>query len=166
MTGTTVDGWGISASVCNSSIVTASVFDSYGHTYTPATIETDTNGNQVNSNGTSYIDASGQPILTISGGQYSYTGPGGATEAYVPTYSTLTTSGRTGCPGEATQSPGSGQMLTKLTLPDGSSYSFSYEPSPIVAGAVTGRIASITLPTGGTITYQYSGGTNGVNCRR
>jgi hypothetical protein len=29
---------------------------------------------------------------------------------------------------------------------------------------VTGRIDTITLPTGGTIAYHYSGGTNGINC--
>jgi len=28
----------------------------------------------------------------------------------------------------------------------------------------TGRIASVTLPTGGVISYTYTGGTNGINC--
>jgi RHS repeat-associated protein len=55
-------------------------------------------------------------------------------------------------------------LLTSLALPDGSSYSFTYEPSSGHTGYVTGRIASVTLPTGGTISYQYSGGYNGINC--
>ena len=66
--------------------------------------------------------------------------------------------------------------MTSLALPDGSQYLFTYEQTPSLpaAGActplsgtysgycVTARIASITLPTGGQITYAYSGGNNGV----
>ena len=37
-------------------------------------------------------------------------------------------------------------------------------PATPTAHNVTGRIASITLPTGGTITYTYSGGSNGITC--
>src|SRR5262249_27238200 len=44
---------------------------------------------------------------------------------------------------------------------DGSSYQITYEDTPGFAGSKTGRIASVTLPTGGTISYGYSGGSNG-----
>jgi len=66
--------------------------------------------------------------------------------------------------------------VDNIALPDGSSYSFTYEATPSVpasgactplantyqANCVTGRIASVTLPTLGTITYTYSGGSNGI----
>jgi RHS repeat-associated protein len=48
-----------------------------------------------------------------------------------------------------------------LTLADGSTYSFTYEPTPGFSGSVTGRLASVTLPTGGTISYSYTSGCNG-----
>lgn len=55
-----------------------------------------------------------------------------------------------------------------LVLADGSKYTFSYEPTPanvaIFPNSVTGRLASITLPTGGTISYSYSGPNAGINC--
>jgi RHS repeat-associated protein len=55
--------------------------------------------------------------------------------------------------------------MTSIALPDGTSYQITYEATPGgPSGAVTGRIASITLPTGGEITYQYTGSNDGVNC--
>ena len=50
------------------------------------------------------------------------------------------------------------------TLPDGSHYLFTYEATPGASGNVTGRIKQITLPTGGTITYTYTGGSSGITC--
>lgn len=49
-------------------------------------------------------------------------------------------------------------------MPDGSMYTLQYEPTPGVSGSVTSRLAAITLPQGGTIGYQYTGGNNGINC--
>lgn len=46
-------------------------------------------------------------------------------------------------------------LVDTIDLPDGSSYAMVYESSPTVSGAVTGRLASITFPTGGTISYVY-----------
>src|SRR5204863_5935574 len=57
-------------------------------------------------------------------------------------------------------------LPTSLVLPDGSQYTFTYEatpPTPAVTACtpyagtacVTARIASVTLPTGGTILYSY-----------
>jgi RHS repeat-associated protein len=53
-------------------------------------------------------------------------------------------------------------LLTSVVYPDGSSYSFTYEQTPGESCCTTGRIASMTLPTGGTISYQYTGGYNGI----
>ena len=46
-------------------------------------------------------------------------------------------------------------LIDNVQLADGSRYTMTYQPSPTVSGAVTGRLASLTLPTGGTFTYSY-----------
>jgi len=64
-------------------------------------------------------------------------------------------------------------LVNSIQLPDGSSYSFSYETTPGPPGTctpnqgtqpscVTGRISQVTLPKGGTIAYAYTY-TNGFN---
>src|SRR5262249_49458406 len=55
-------------------------------------------------------------------------------------------------------------LLTRLQYPDGSTSSFSYETNPLHAGTVTGRLTSVSVPTGATYAYTYTGGTHGVNC--
>lgn len=55
-------------------------------------------------------------------------------------------------------------LITQLTL-NGTSYSFTYEPTPGFSGNVTGRIQRVTLPTGGYYEYDYpTTGNNGINC--
>ncbi len=58
------------------------------------------------------------------------------------------------------------QMPTSITLPGSGAgkYVLTYEPTQGMSGYYTGRIASITLPSGGSMSYAYSGGDNGVNC--
>ncbi len=62
-------------------------------------------------------------------------------------------------------------LVSSVSLPDGTSFGFTYEQTPgyppngAYGPNTTGRIASMTLPTGGSITYSYSGGTNGLNCQ-
>jgi RHS repeat-associated protein len=55
------------------------------------------------------------------------------------------------------------QLYDKVTLPDGSYYQLQFEGTPGHPGNVTGRVSSIRLPTGGTISYTY-GGTNAISC--
>jgi YD repeat-containing protein len=55
-------------------------------------------------------------------------------------------------------------LITSIVLPDNSQYTFQYEATPGYAGNVTGRLAQVTLPTGGSITYTYSGSYNGITC--
>ena len=56
-------------------------------------------------------------------------------------------------------------LVSSIDLPDGASYQITYEGTPGFSGDVTtGRIASVKLPTGGTITYSYSGANNGITC--
>ena len=76
-------------------------------------------------------------------------------------YRTYTVQTNFGCSGISEYGATSVDLTDKITLADGSIYSFSYEPTTGVSGAVTGRIASVTLPTGGAINYSYTGGCNG-----
>ena len=75
----------------------------------------------------------------------------------------------TGCSGISEFGPTSENLVSEIDLPDISSvpsdkYTITYEATPGHPGNITGRIASITLPTGGTISYSYSGGSNGITC--
>ena len=64
----------------------------------------------------------------------------------------------------------SNALVSSIELSDGSKYVLTYEPTPgsctPIAGTqstcVTGRIASVTLPTGGEVKYTYTGGSNGI----
>src|SRR5271155_3618741 len=67
----------------------------------------------------------------------------------------------------------SNPLVKSIELPDGTEYQFTYEQTPTAAACtplsgtysancVTGRIASVSLPTGGEITYTYSGGSTGI----
>ncbi|MGC1617888.1 MAG: RHS repeat-associated core domain-containing protein [Candidatus Acidiferrum sp.] len=49
-------------------------------------------------------------------------------------------------------------MVSEIDVPDGSKYLFSYEPTPSHSGYVTGRLASVTYPAGGSVTYTYTDG--------
>ena len=133
------------------------------------TIFQDRNGNQVTgSSGVLFTDTLGSTALTVTGAAPSpvylrYTGPSG-TATYTINYTTLTVKTNFACPNIAEYGPTAVPLITSVTLPDGSAYTFAYEDTPGYPGDKTGRIASITLPTGGTITYTYSGGNGGINC--
>ena len=66
-----------------------------------------------------------------------------------------------GCAGIAEADTNVG-LPTSIDLPDGSSYVFTYEVA--VSGSVTGRIASITYPSGEQVSYTYTGANGGINC--
>ena len=52
---------------------------------------------------------------------------------------------------------------TSIQTPMGT-YRFSYEQTPNDTSSITGRIASITYPTGAKVSYIYGGANNGVLC--
>jgi RHS repeat-associated protein len=137
----------------------------------------DTNGNSIvnNGNGT-FTDTLGVTALTIGGTgsasspltlSYPVTlQPDSSTSATATVYyKTYTIETKFQCSG-ISEYGATTDLVDHITLADGAStYSFTYEATPGVSGPVTGRLASITLPTGGTITYSYSGGCNssGIN---
>src|SRR5262249_19188497 len=80
-------------------------------------------------------------------------------------YTSYTVQTNFGCAGIGEFSQANVSLITSLTLPDTTQYLFTYEQTPGQdATHVTGRIASVTLPTAGKILYTYTGGNNGTNC--
>lgn len=61
--------------------------------------------------------------------------------------------------------PSAVNLLTSLTLPDGGQYMFSYEKAQNVTPlSYTGRLQTISFPSGGSISYGYSEGNSGILC--
>jgi RHS repeat-associated protein len=145
---------------------------------------TDANGNQitVNSSG-QYFDtlSSTTPVLTVAGSgtpssptTFTYTAPSGGSASYTVNYTQYTVATDFGVSNSGwglvkEYGPLSNALVSSITLPDGTAYAFSYEKTPgsctplqgtYSPNCVTARIASVTLPTGGEITYAYTGGTN------
>ncbi len=135
----------------------------------------DRNGNEISasdsSGTTTFTDTLGTSVLTASGlGTqaspliYSWTNPSNNPSSIQVNYTNQIVRTNFGCSGVVEYYNASVPLVSSIILPDGASYAFSYEPTPGYSGGVTGRLASITLPAGGTIYYNYSGGSNGINC--
>jgi RHS repeat-associated protein len=137
----------------------------------------DRNGNIVNVNSSGvFTDTLGQTVLQATGGEenpftLTYTSPAGSPAVVTETPKAYTIQTNFQCSDVTDYGPYPGDLVDHITLADGSSYSFEYErtpgitqPSPDQPPIVTGRIVSVTLSTGGTITYSYTGSNNGINC--
>ena len=143
---------------------------------------TDPNGNTItyNLDGT-ITDTLGVTALAITGvGNavshlvYTYPvtlqadqAPTAAVTVYFKTYTVAT---HFQCPNIGEAGATNYDLVDHITYSTGASYSIQYEVAQGVQAIgygppVTGRLASVTLPTGGTISYQYSGGCNnsGIN---
>lgn len=149
-----------------------------------STNSTDRNGNQITTDGSGHFYdtlSSTTPVLTVSGTGtpsdptvFTYTAPSGASPAYKMNYTNYTVATNFGITGTSEfKSPAAVPLVTSVVLPDGSQYTIQYEATPSTpsSGActpysgttcVTARISWITLPTGGSIHYTYTGGNNGV----
>ncbi len=178
----TVSGWprGLSATIITSTgqTITPSI---QGQTYGTVT-QTDRNGNQLSlSSAGVFTDTLGTTVLSVSGSgtpssptKLTYTPPSGTPVYYQINYTSYTVQTNFHCNGIAEYGPTTNNLVSEIDLPDynattnpNSRYIFAYETTPGDAHNphyVTGRIASVTLPTGGTISYSYSGGSNGIVC--
>lgn len=129
-----------------------------------------------------YTDTLGQTALTTSlvttaGASqvysYSFQGGNGGTSQYQLHYTVSNLATAFGCAGVSefiTGSPlpheeypydyGAVALPDHLYLPDGRQFSFTYEQTSGMTGYTTGRIASITFPAGGSVSYSYGP----VNC--
>ena len=132
---------------------------------------TDTNGNYISSttNGseTDWTDSVGRLALKTVYGTlattYSYLDPTGGYQTATLNLQTLNIKTNFGCSG-VTEYTGPASVPSSLSLPDGRTYTFSYEPSPGNSGYYTGRLQRVTLPTGGYYEYDYTGANDGINC--
>ena len=140
---------------------------------------TDPNGNQITLNGSGqYFDtlSNTTPVLTQAGSgtpsspsTFTYTAPGGGA-SYTVNYTQYTVATNFGISGITEYGPLSKALISSISLPDLTSYAFTYEQTPgpcsplpgTYANCITGRIASVSLPTGGSISYAYTGGSNGI----
>ncbi|MBI3475373.1 MAG: RHS repeat-associated core domain-containing protein [Acidobacteria bacterium] len=127
------------------------------------TVNTGANQGQINS----IADTLGTQPITVTGGppptavNYQYPAPSGATAKVTITYTTKTIQSAFACPGIADQSATSKTLIDRITLPDTTYYQFTYEKTTPTSGNYTGRITQVHVPTGGTITYNYTGGDTG-----
>lgn len=145
---------------------------------TGAASRIDRNGNKItiDSGGHLYDTLSTTvPVMTITGTgtpaspiAFTYNSTTGSPTSYTMKFATYTIQTAFGCSG-VTEYGANGtttaSLVSEIDLPDNAKYTFSYEPTPGVSGRVTGRLASVRLPTGGTISYMYSGGSSGhITC--
>jgi RHS repeat-associated protein len=134
---------------------------------------TDRNGNQITTDSSGHFYdtlSSTTPVLTVAGTApsnttFTYTAPSGAPAIYTMKYTNYTVATNFAVSGiNEYKSSAAVPLVSSIELPDNSQYSFSYENTPGTCTphtgttCVTGRIKSVTLPTGGQITYAYSGG--------
>jgi RHS repeat-associated protein len=81
------------------------------------------------------------------------------------TYTSMSVKTNFACTGVSDYTHTGIYLITQLGLPNGQSYSFTYESTPNFSGYVTGRLKKVTLPTGGYVQYDYPATpNNGVNC--
>ena len=130
----------------------------------------DSNGNEITADGAGhFIDTTGNTVLTIAGGPpntqtYTYTDTNGNPQAVQVNYHTYTVQTAFGCSGIGEYGPTPTSLVNSIVYPDGSTYTFSYEATPGVPANVTGRLAGVQQPQGGTIQYSYSGGNGEIMC--
>jgi RHS repeat-associated protein len=134
---------------------------------------TDRNGNQITVDASGHhTDTLGTTVLTAAGSgtpanprTYTYVAPNGGNASFTVHYTAMNVKTNFGCSGISEYTGTNVNLVTDITLPDNSKYSFTYEATPGYSGYVTGRIATITVPTGGTINYTYAGGSSGhITC--
>jgi RHS repeat-associated protein len=131
----------------------------------------DRNGNEIttDSTGRIFTDTLGTTALTTAGSNpspytFTYTSPAGTAAAVTVTFKSYTVKTNFGCTGITDYPATTVSMVDRLTLPDTSFYQFNYEATPGFTGDITGRLSSVALPTGGTISYAYTGANNGIIC--
>jgi len=103
-------------------------------------------------------------VMTVSGTNpvnYQYTGPNSTAETVAVNYGTYNIQTHFGCSSVKEYSASNVSLISSIGMPDGTSYSFTYE---LNGSYYTGRVAKIGLPTGSTISYQYTGGSSGIDC--
>jgi RHS repeat-associated protein len=140
---------------------------------------TDRNGNEISTDGSgNFYDtlSSTAATLVVSGTgtvsspqKFTYTTSTGGSAYYQVNYTNYTVATNFGISGITEyKSAAAVPLVTGVELPDTSQYTFTYETTPGTCApysgttCVTARLKTVTLPTGGMITYTYSGGYDGI----
>jgi hypothetical protein len=186
-TATATDGSGFTLSANTANLAATTVTSRSGTVYSPplqstsgSGTVTDSNGNRVSTSfdgtaTTTFTDTLGQSALIIQAPTpspsapttYTYTNPSGGSSSVQVNYTNHLVRTNFGCScvsDYGTNGTTTANLVSSVALPDGTSYTFTYETTPDYPGYRTGRIASVTLPTGGTISYSYTGSNNGIIC--
>ncbi|HEY1525862.1 MAG TPA: RHS repeat-associated core domain-containing protein [Candidatus Angelobacter sp.] len=175
LTGVATDNSGYSIVLAGGGSNLSNVFSPSGtKVISPQLSMTDANGNFISRTQrcgfsgcteTDYTDTLGHLVLKISGGfsqkTYSVLDENGTYQQYILTLTSFPVSTSFGCPG-VPEFPPSGtasvNLPTQLQLPNGRSYTFTYESGNL-------RLQRVTLPTGGFYEYDYpTTGNKGINC--
>jgi len=175
---TATDGSGYTVSITGYTLNSLVAADGALINPTGVTLQ-DKNGNKITENTSGqYYDtlSSTTPVLTVTGSgtpsspvKFTYAAPSGASAAYTMKYTAFTIRTNFGCSGIVEYGPTSVNLVTEVDLPDievnpNDKYTFTYEPTPGYSGDYTGRLASVELPTGGSIAYLYTGSNHGIEC--
>ncbi len=129
----------------------------------------DSNGNAISVDGSgNFTDTLGTTALAVNSNAnpvtLTYTDSNNNPEAVKVYYAPYTVQTWFQCGGISEYGPTSVSLVDHIQLPDNSTYVFHYEPTPNGSGNFTGRLASITLPTGAVITYTFPVANDGVIC--
>lgn len=165
-----IDGSGYTLSE-NATGTTSSVYASSGMSITGTSL-TDSNGNSISWNTSTGVfkDTLGLSALTVgnplNGSTSIQWNTLSGTASTTQTTTTYTLRSAFGCPA-GDYSNQVQPVVTTVTLGDGTTVGLSYEATPGYPSDITGRLAGITLPTGGVVTYTYpgnSGNNYGLKC--
>jgi RHS repeat-associated protein len=150
-----------------------------------AATATDRNGNQISVDSSGHFyDTLSSTVATLTVSQttpptsttFAYTPPSGTPVPYTMSYKYYTVATNFGIGSIKDYPKTAVYLVDRVTLPDATYYQFTYEATPsapssgactaisgtYATNCVTARIASVILPTGGSISYTYLGGSNGV----
>lgn len=184
--GTANDGSGYYLHITSGTPLAYVIYDSSGNYVTTSTSNgittrtmTDPAGVQMLSNentstlATTYTDTLGATALSSTFGEWNgspdthvYSDSGGSQQQVQVNYTVLPLKTNFGCANIAELDWTQLTMYfpTSIVMPDGGQFTITYEATPGYPSDITGRIASISYPTGGSVTYTYSGGNSGINC--
>ena len=132
---------------------------------------TDLNGNYISSSTTGsetdWTDSAGRVALKVITGassiQYEYLDPNGAYQSTTLNLAPVSVKTNFACSG-VVEYTGTATLPSSIVLPNGQQYTFTYEQYPANSGNYDGRLEKVTLPTGGSYQYDYTGANDGTNC--
>lgn len=132
---------------------------------------TDLNGNYISSSTTGsetdWTDSAGRVALKVITGassiQYEYLDPNDAYQTTTLNLAPVSVKTNFACSG-VVEYTGTATLPSSIVLPNGQQYTFTYEQYPANSGNYDGRLEKVTLPTGGSYQYDYTGANDGINC--